>query len=74
MIVGDMLVPQTIIDGCRLEIDEPRGVIYVHGADGTTLLRISGLPPIPEDAHMIDIDARKTAIAYNHTLVKVELP
>jgi hypothetical protein len=36
------------IPGCTLEIDRMRGVIYVHGPQGTTLLRICRLPtPIP---------------------------
>lgn len=33
-----------VIDGCQLEWDNARGVLYVHsGADGSTALRISGL-------------------------------
>jgi|1185.fasta_scaffold595168_1 hypothetical protein len=37
------------INGCQLEIDENRGVIYVHGPMGWTLLRICRLPtPIPD--------------------------
>ena len=39
----------TIIEGCTLEVDHERGVIYIHGQLGTTLLRICRLPtPIPD--------------------------
>lgn len=38
-----------ILKGGILEIDERRGVIYFHDADGTTVLRICRLPkPIPD--------------------------
>lgn len=38
-----------ILRGGTLEIDEQRGVIYFHDADGTTVLRICRLPkPIPD--------------------------
>lgn len=46
-------------DGCQLEIDNQRGVIYVHGQNGQTLLRICRLPkPVPEisgDRSLLDI-------------------
>ena len=32
------------INGCQLEIDLDRGVVYVHGPKGATLVRISGVP------------------------------
>lgn len=36
-------------DNCQLEIDELRGVGYVHSPEGVTLLRINGLPtPVPK--------------------------
>lgn len=39
-----------------LEIDHERGVIYVHGTDGRTRVRICSLPtPIPLDAGLIDV-------------------
>jgi hypothetical protein len=38
-----------ILKGGTLEIDEARGVIYFHDADGVTVLRICHLPkPIPD--------------------------
>jgi len=37
-----------IINNCQLEIDQERGVIYVHSPKGHTALRICGCPtPIP---------------------------
>jgi hypothetical protein len=43
-----MTQARIVIPGCTLEIHE-RGVIYVHGPEGVTLLRIEGLPtPIPD--------------------------
>lgn len=39
-----------------LEIDADRGVIYFHSDEGTTKLRISGLPkPIDPAEYMLDI-------------------
>ena len=36
------------IRDCTLEIDSGRGVIYVHGPTGVTLVRIGHLPtPVP---------------------------
>jgi len=48
------------LDGCQLEIDPRRGVLYVHSDKGVTVLRISGLPvpiPIPDGKgrDMLDI-------------------
>ena len=40
------------IDGCQLEIDRARGVVYVHSPEGITLVRVSQIPPmlIPKEA------------------------
>ena len=35
----------TTIDGCQLEFDDTRGVIYVHGPDGVTRLRVCRVQP-----------------------------
>ena len=46
----------TIVDGCQIEIDRDRGVVYVHGPQGNTLLRICRLPlPIPNSEDLLDI-------------------
>lgn len=34
------------VQGCELEIDEERGVIYVHHPEGRTLLRICQVPEV----------------------------
>lgn len=40
-----------LIEHCRLEWDKRRGVLYVHNDDnGTTVLRVQGLPPVREDS------------------------
>ena len=31
-------------DRCQLEVDQERGVVYVHGPKGQTLVRISKIP------------------------------
>ena len=33
-----------IVEGCTLEIDSNRGVLYLHDKNGCTILRMSGLP------------------------------
>lgn len=44
------------VEDCTLEIDVERGVIYVHGPTGMTLLRVCRLPtPIPVGGSMLDI-------------------
>ena len=54
-----------IIDGCQLEWDRNRGVLYVHSAaTGGTVLRICGLPPLDEKetlayGEMLDITRPK---------------
>lgn len=48
------MATQTIMGS--LEIDAERGVIYFHSDEGTTKLRISGLPkPIDPAEYMLDI-------------------
>lgn len=32
-----------VIEGCQVEVHRDRGVVYVHGPVGGTLIRISGL-------------------------------
>ena len=45
-----------LIHGCTLEVHGDRGVVYVHGPQGITLLRICGLPtPIPDPNEQLDI-------------------
>lgn len=74
MILEGMLVPQTRIDGCQLEIDGDRGVIYVHGPDGTTKLRISGLPAVPSDVRMIDMNLERGTVSYTNKYARLEMP
>lgn len=33
-----------IVDNCQLEFHPDRGVLYIHGPEGVTVLRISRLP------------------------------
>lgn len=35
----------TTFDDCQLEIDADRGVIYVHGSKGITLVRVCNINP-----------------------------
>lgn len=52
------------IDNCQLEVDQARGVIYVHSPLGRTLLRICNVPDYQIRAPGIElIDAR----AINHS-------
>ena len=32
-------------EGCQLEVDGARGVLYVHSSEGVTLVRVSRIPP-----------------------------
>lgn len=32
------------IDNCQLEVDVERGVVYVHGPNGQTLVRVCKIP------------------------------
>lgn len=43
------------VDGCQLEVDEERGVIYVHSPEGKTLLRVCQVPTVVAKQEMIDI-------------------
>lgn len=48
----------TEIENCTLEIDQERGVIYVHHPLGFTALRVCGLPtpvPYPDFRQMLDV-------------------
>ena len=42
-------------DGCQLEVDRERGVVYVHGPKGQTLVRISGVPMRSFEGSMLDV-------------------
>ncbi len=47
-----------IIDNCQLEIDETRGVIYIHSPNGHTIMRVCGIKaaiPFPIPEKIIDI-------------------
>lgn len=45
------------IPNCVLELDDDRGVLYVHHPNGFTVLRICGLPhPFPEPSPSIMLD------------------
>ena len=44
-----------IIDNCQLEIDENRGVLYVHSPDGITLVRICQIPKRIIKTDLIDV-------------------
>lgn len=33
-------------DNCQLELDQDRGVLYVHSAEGITLVRVCCIPKI----------------------------
>ncbi len=43
------------VDNCKLEIDTMRGVVYVHGPEGRTLLRICQIPLAVMNMEPIDI-------------------
>lgn len=43
------------VDGCQLEIDRLRGVVYVHSPEGKTLVRICRIPPAVVDGEFIDV-------------------
>jgi hypothetical protein len=65
-----------ILDGCQLEVDEKRGVIYVHSPEGITRLRISGVPEIPEDPQFMDINVKQAVVGYTGAIrtTKTRLP
>ena len=43
------------IDNCQLEIDEDRGVLYVHSSQGITLLRVCQIPKDVISKEQIDV-------------------
>lgn len=43
------------VDGCQLEVDRLRGVVYVHSPEGKTLLRVCQIPPAVVDSEFIDV-------------------
>ena len=43
------------IDGCQLEVDEKRGVLYVHGPQGITLVRVCQIPKAIARLEVIDV-------------------
>jgi len=51
------------ITNCVLEVDESRGVIYVHGPEGKTLLRVCGCPPGTAGDELLDITLKFQRLA-----------
>ncbi len=49
----------------RLQYDRKRGVIYFHGCQGEALLRIEGVPEVPE-GHQIDIHLVEPGGEHHH--------
>jgi hypothetical protein len=46
----------TTVEGCQLEIDRKRGVIYVHSPEGKTLVRVCKIPQfVVNTEDMMDI-------------------
>ncbi len=43
-------------DECQLEVDRERGVVYVHGPMGQTLVRISGIPMRLFEGSMLNVN------------------
>lgn len=43
------------VEGCQLEVDEPRGVLYVHSPEGQTLVRICQIPRAVVNNKFIDV-------------------
>jgi len=52
-----------VIEGCQLEIDAERGVIYVHSPLGYTVLRICGLKGCPDLLMQDQLDVSITPLA-----------
>ena len=44
-----------IVENCQLEIDEDRGVLYVHSPEGITLVRVCQIPEQTIHSPMIDV-------------------
>lgn len=54
------------IKDCVLEVDQDRGVLYVHSPDGFTALRICGMPPgapLPSPSQMLDVTLKGQDLA-----------
>ena len=45
----------TVVENCQLEIDENRGVLYVHSPKGITLVRVCRIPEQTIHSSMIDV-------------------
>ena len=43
------------VDSCQLEVDRLRGVVYVHGPEGKTLLRVCQIPAAVIQEECIDV-------------------
>jgi len=43
------------VDNCQLEIDEERGVVYVHSSEGKTLVRICQIPKSRIKGDFLDV-------------------
>lgn len=43
------------INNCQLEVDEERGVAYVHDSKGRTLLRVCQIPQLLARREFIDV-------------------
>lgn len=54
-----------LIDNCQLEVDEKRGVVYVHHPKGYTAIRICGLQTaITTGFDQLDITITKDGKVY----------
>lgn len=42
-------------EGCQLEVDEARGVLYVHSPEGKTLVRVCQIPQAVVRDEFIDV-------------------
>ena len=43
------------VENCQLEVDEGRGVVYVHSPEGKTLVRICRIPEVVVESEFIDV-------------------
>ena len=51
--------PIVLVENCQLEFQRHRGVLYVHGPEGATILRVC---QIPSDENVLDEDGRATRL------------
>ncbi len=51
--------PIVLVENCQLEFQRHRGVLYVHGPEGATILRVC---QIPFDENVLDKDGRATRL------------